>query len=135
MKSSRGYAMAGEKFNERRKEQRFQAKERVFAFPEQHVCELGQIIDISRDGLAFQYIDDREPSTGSFTLNLLGLNSIPSNFLVYFIRARSPVFLTSSTIRATALYICLSKSWAVNRSIFLELPFSQNITCIILNTS
>ena len=62
--------MAGEKFNERRKEQRFQAKERVFAFPEQHVCELGQIIDISRDGLAFQYIDDREPSTGSFTLNL-----------------------------------------------------------------
>ncbi len=63
--------MAVEKFNERRKNQRFQVKERVFAFPEQHVCELGQILDISRGGLSFRYIDDREPSTaGSFTLDL-----------------------------------------------------------------
>ena len=33
--------MAVEKFFERRKEQRFQVKERVFAYPEPSVCELG----------------------------------------------------------------------------------------------
>jgi hypothetical protein len=43
----------------------------ALAVPEDHVCDLGKIIDISRGGLSFQYLADGGVSKESFELDIL----------------------------------------------------------------
>ena len=56
---------------DQRKHKRFRAKEGAFAFPQDHICDGGPIIDIGPGGLSFSYIDRGKRSTGSFELVVL----------------------------------------------------------------
>jgi hypothetical protein len=56
---------------ERRKHKRFQVQDGGSVVLRAHSIELGQIIDVSRDGLACRYIPSRQPSSGSFELVIL----------------------------------------------------------------
>ena len=56
---------------ERRKHNRFQVKDGGSIVLRAHFLELGQIIDVSRGGLAFRYIPSRQPSSRSFELVIL----------------------------------------------------------------
>jgi len=56
-------------FVERRKHARFKAKEGAFAVLTSD-NKMGQIKDISRSGLAFQYIGHGEPSSGSTEMEI-----------------------------------------------------------------
>ncbi|NVM21601.1 MAG: PilZ domain-containing protein [Desulfobacterales bacterium] len=58
------------KLVERRKDKRFQVKEGALAVLRPHPAKLGQIIDISRGGLAFTYIAGEGKPTGSFELEI-----------------------------------------------------------------
>ena len=63
---------------ERRKHKRFQVKDGAFAVampPQPCSTPLGQIIDVSRGGLAFRYIAGEEGSNGSFELVILLANN------------------------------------------------------------
>jgi hypothetical protein len=57
---------------ERRRYKRFLVQEGAFAVFGSHVSEVGQIIDISRDGLSFRYIanGDRDRANGSSELEI-----------------------------------------------------------------
>jgi hypothetical protein len=62
------------KIVERRKDKRFQAEDgaaAVFRRPWPHSTRLGQIIDISKGGLAFRYIAGEEQSHGPSELEIL----------------------------------------------------------------
>ena len=54
---------------ERRKHKRFKAKEGLFAVITSD-NKMGQIKDISRSGLTFQYIGDSKPSSGSTEMEI-----------------------------------------------------------------
>ena len=56
---------------ERRKHKRFKVQKGVFAAFRPPSTTIGQIIDISRRGLAFRYIDGEEPSNESSELDIL----------------------------------------------------------------
>lgn len=57
---------------ERRKHRRFQVKDGALVALRLHVSKLvGQIVDISKGGLAFRYIDTGDRPRGSFQLDIL----------------------------------------------------------------
>jgi hypothetical protein len=57
---------------ERRKHRRFQAQDGALVALRLHVSKLvGQIVDISKGGLAFRYIDIGDRPRGSFQLDIL----------------------------------------------------------------
>ena len=56
---------------ERRRHKRFKAQMGASVVLRAHSIELGQIIDVSRDGLAFRYVSSQQPSSGSFELVIL----------------------------------------------------------------
>jgi hypothetical protein len=63
---------------ERRKHKRFQVQDGAFAVampPQPRSTPPGQIIDVSRGGLAFRYIAGEEGSNGSFELIILLANN------------------------------------------------------------
>lgn len=62
--------MPDKDLNEQRKSRRRSARIGTFAALRPHFARLGQVIDINRDGLAFQYIADGEQTTGEFELDL-----------------------------------------------------------------
>ena len=72
----RAYDMAGRKeFIERRNQKRFQAQDGAFAAIRGSASKVGQIIDISRGGLAFRYIANGELSNGAAELDILLANN------------------------------------------------------------
>ena len=60
-------------FIERRKHKRLKAKEGAFAAVTSGDCKIGQIKNISKGGLAFQYIDNGEPSSGSVEIEIFSV--------------------------------------------------------------
>jgi hypothetical protein len=62
--------MENTEFVERRRHQRFQVPKNVFVTLGPHYVKLGQMIDVSMDGLAFCYKDREEPSDESFELDI-----------------------------------------------------------------
>lgn len=58
-------------FDERRKFKRFQVKEPVFVLLGPDFTEIGQVIDISRDGLSFRYINGGKPQKDSFEIDIM----------------------------------------------------------------
>ena len=56
---------------ERRGHKRFKAQEGASVVLRAHSIELGQIIDVSKSGLAFRYVSSQQPSSGSFELVIL----------------------------------------------------------------
>ena len=56
---------------ERRKFKRFQVKDRVFVLLGPDFTELGQIIDISRDGLSFRYMSGAQPVRDSSEIDIM----------------------------------------------------------------
>lgn len=56
---------------ERRRHKRFKVKEGASVVFRAHSIELGQIINVSRKGLAFRYVSSQQPSSGSFELVIL----------------------------------------------------------------
>jgi len=62
--------MAAEERVERRRHKRFRAQEGAFVDLGNHRMKLGEIIDISKGGLAFRYIDIGDRPTGSFELDI-----------------------------------------------------------------
>ena len=68
---------------ERRKYKRFKVKEGTFAVLRAPVTKVGQIIDISRGGLAFSHMANGEASNGLFQLDIViidkgfRLNKVP----------------------------------------------------------
>lgn len=56
---------------ERRRHKRFKVKEGASVVFRAHSIELGQIINVSRNGLAFRYVSSQQPSSGSFELVIL----------------------------------------------------------------
>ena len=58
-------------FAEQRQHKRFQAKDGAFAMSKVSVNKLGQIVDISLGGLAFNYIAWAETSNGIFEIDIL----------------------------------------------------------------
>lgn len=71
----------------RRKYKRFRARENAFAVLTDHDRKLGQIIDISRGGLAFHYIANGGPSNESSELDIFApeigfhLGKIPTRII------------------------------------------------------
>jgi hypothetical protein len=59
------------KFVERRKHKRFKALDRAFAIHGPYFTHRSQIIDISKDGLAFRYMGGGERLSESFELDIL----------------------------------------------------------------
>jgi hypothetical protein len=55
---------------ERRQDPRYRAQDFAFAVFRAHVSKLGQIMDISRSGLAFRYIAAKEWSNGLFEIDI-----------------------------------------------------------------
>ena len=62
--------MNKKEIDERRKHNRYRARDFAFAVFKAHVSKLGQIIDISKSGLAFQYIASKEWSNGTFEIDM-----------------------------------------------------------------
>jgi hypothetical protein len=60
---------------EKRKHQRFKAKKGAFARINSKDKKAGQIKNISKGGLSFQYIDDGEPLSGSIGLELFSITN------------------------------------------------------------
>ena len=56
---------------ERRKFKRFLVNDCVFVLLGPDFTELGQIIDISRDGLSFRYINGAKPINDSFEIDIM----------------------------------------------------------------
>ena len=56
---------------ERRKHNRFRVKDGASVVLRAHFLELGEIIDVSRGGLAFRYVPSQQPSSGSPQLVIL----------------------------------------------------------------
>ena len=56
---------------ERRRYKRFKVQEGASVVFRAHSIELGQIIDVSRNGLAFRYVSSQQPSSGLFELVIL----------------------------------------------------------------
>ena len=54
------------KRKERRKRKRFQVPKGVFVGVGPHFTKVGQLIDLSTDGLAFRYVGNSKPSSGSY---------------------------------------------------------------------
>jgi hypothetical protein len=73
-----------EKLVERRKPERFRAQEGAFVELRDHRGKLGEIIDISKEGLTFRYIDIGDRPKGSFELDIFlkekgfGLKKLPA---------------------------------------------------------
>lgn len=61
----------GTNSDERRKFKRFQVKDRVFVLLGPDFTEFGQIIDISRDGLSFRYINGAKSQSDPFEIDIL----------------------------------------------------------------
>lgn len=51
---------ADQKSTERRREERFRVKEGIFVTVAPEFAKIGQMLDISRSGLAFRYVDSKE---------------------------------------------------------------------------
>ena len=60
---------------DRRENARSYAQEGAFAIHRNHAIKMGQILNVSRNGLAFSYIDDGEQQNGSFDLDIF----VPDN--------------------------------------------------------
>ena len=56
---------------ERRRHNRFRVKDGASVVLRAHFLELGEIIDVSKGGLAFRYIPSQQPSNGLFQLAIL----------------------------------------------------------------
>ena len=56
---------------DKRKHVRFRAKEGAFAVPPSGICGGGRIIDISKGGLSFWYMEDGRCSEGSFNIDII----------------------------------------------------------------
>jgi hypothetical protein len=56
---------------DRREYRRFRTREGTFAVLRNHSIRLGQVVDISRGGLAFQYIPDEQAFAGSCAVDIL----------------------------------------------------------------
>jgi hypothetical protein len=54
------------KRKEHRKSKRFQAPNRVFVGVGPHFAKVGRLRDLSMDGLAFRYVGNRKPLSGSY---------------------------------------------------------------------
>jgi len=89
----------GKELVERRKHERFQVEDGALAVlkpPWPHSTRLGQIIDISRGGLAFRCIASEERSNGSCELSIIFadhgfyLNKLPINTISDFETAKMP---------------------------------------------
>ncbi len=63
-------SMAAEERVERRRHKRFRAQEGAFVGLGNHRIKLGEIIDISKGGLAFRYIDIGDRPIGTFELDI-----------------------------------------------------------------
>jgi hypothetical protein len=63
-------SMIIEKLVERRKPERFRGQEGAFVELRDHHGKLGEIIDISKEGLTFRYIDIGDRPKGSFELDI-----------------------------------------------------------------
>ena len=61
----------GKEFTERRKYKRFHAQEGAFVSPRTHAQKFWQILDISKGGLSFRYIPQREDLKKSSELDIL----------------------------------------------------------------
>jgi hypothetical protein len=59
------------KITTRRNEMRFQVQKGALAVQNGQARIMGQILDISRNGLAFHYIDDGKKSNGSYDVDIL----------------------------------------------------------------
>ena len=55
---------------DRRDNARFYAQEGAFAIHRNHIIKMGQILNVSINGLAFSYIDDGKWQNGSFNLDI-----------------------------------------------------------------
>ncbi len=69
--SSEDIAMVRQRGAERRKHQRFQAEDGAMVTLRRYASLVGRIIDISKGGLAFRYMDTDERPRGSFQLDIL----------------------------------------------------------------
>lgn len=56
---------------ERRKHKRFNVQAGAFAVLGSHSAKIGQVIDVSKGGLAFSYLAGEEPSNQPFELGIL----------------------------------------------------------------
>jgi hypothetical protein len=56
---------------DRRKEQRFKVKEGAYAVLKPYTSKLGQIIDISKNGLSFQYVLNSEQALNASHVDIL----------------------------------------------------------------
>jgi hypothetical protein len=63
--------MSRNEMGERRQHKRFQTRDGAFAAPRAQDRKLWQILDISRGGLAFRYVDNGEELDGSSNLDIL----------------------------------------------------------------
>lgn len=63
--------MKREKLDERRKHKRFRPRVSAFALLNKPISNMGEIIDISHDGLSFRYSADEGLPKGSFVLDIL----------------------------------------------------------------
>jgi hypothetical protein len=59
-----------EKIATRRNEMRFQVQKGALAVQNGHVRVMGQILDVSRNGLAFHYINDGKKTNGSYYVDI-----------------------------------------------------------------
>ena len=67
--------MRRKELSERRKYKRFQAQDRAFAAFSSSVKEIGQIIDISKGGLAVRYLPSQDQVTDSSDLEIFLANN------------------------------------------------------------
>ena len=63
--------MERKKLVDRRIHKRFKVQDGALALLRANIRKVGQIIDISRGGLAFRYMSNGERLNGSFELNIL----------------------------------------------------------------
>lgn len=82
-------------FIEKRKHKRFKAKEGAFAAVTSGDIKIGQIKNISKGGLAFQYIDNSEPSSGSVQIEIF---SVAKDF---YLKKSSAIVVRDSEVDST----------------------------------
>ena len=115
---------------ERREHKRFKVQEGASVVLRAHSIELGQIIDVSRNGLAFCYVSSQQPSSGSFELVILSsdhgfyLDEIPFKIVSDFEMNDDP--LSFSTTRRCSVQFGKLRRKQVSR---LEY-FIQNHTIV-----
>jgi len=108
-----------EKFIERRKHKRFKVKGGAFAVSTSDCKNLGQIKDISKGGLAFQFIENGEQAKGSIEIEIF---STVGDFYLKKLPVKTVLdFEVDNTVSSNSMPM---RQWSMQ---FVELNYFQKL--------